>query len=159
MLFRSEKKMDRTDHYVIVGDTPLSHNTYKALLARHQDITMIFPRGFGDDRQAGMDIVVGDPSNLEILREAGADRARAVLALREDDSENAFVVLAMRELNEKVKTVAVVHNSRNLASVKRVHPDLIISPQILGGELLAMALSGEDMNTQNLLDQLLVYHT
>ena len=120
---------------------------------------MIFPRGFGDDRQAGMDIVVGDPSNLEILREAGADRARAVLALREDDSENAFVVLAMRELNEKVKTVAVVHNSRNLASVKRVHPDLIISPQILGGELLAMALSGEDMNTQNLLDQLLVYHT
>ncbi len=159
LLKPGEKKMDRTDHYVIVGDTPLSHNTYKALLARHQDITMIFPRGFGDDRQAGMDIVVGDPSNLEILREAGADRARAVLALREDDSENAFVVLAMRELNEKVKTVAVVHNSRNLASVKRVHPDLIISPQILGGELLAMALSGEDMNTQNLLDQLLVYHT
>ena len=151
--------MDRTDHYVIVGDTPLSHNTYKALWARHHDVTMIFPRGFGDYRQAGMDIVVGDPSNLEILREAGADRARAVLALREDDSENAFVVLAMRELNEKVKTVAVVHNSRNLASVKRVHPDLIISPQILGGELLAMALSGEDMNTQNLLDQLLVYHT
>jgi len=159
LLKPGEKKMDRTSHYVIVGDTPLSHNTYKALRARHQNVTMIFPRGLGDDREPGMDIVVGDPSNLEILREAGADRARAVLALREDDSENAFVVLAMRELDEKVKTVAVVHNSRNLASVKRVHPDLIISPQILGGELLAMALSGEDMNTQNLLDQLLVYHT
>jgi len=159
LLKPGEKKMDRTDHYVIVGDTPLSHNTYKALLARHQDVTMIFPRGLGDDREPGMDIVVGDPSNLEILREAGADHARAVLALREDDSENAFVVLAMRELNEKVKTVAVVHNSRNLASVKRVHPDLIISPQILGGELLAMALSGEELNTQSLLDQLLVYHT
>ncbi len=153
------KTMNRTDHYVIVGDTPLSHNTYKALRTRHQDVTMIFPRGVGENREPGMDIVVGDPSNLEILHEAGAERARAVLALREDDSENAFVVLAMRELNEKVKTVAVVHNSRNLASVKRVHPDLIISPQILGGELLAMALSGEDLNTQNLLDQLLVYHT
>jgi voltage-gated potassium channel len=159
LLKPGEKKMDRTDHYVIVGDTPLSHNTYKALSARHQNVTMVFPRGYGDDREPGMDIVVGDPSNLEILREAGADHARAVLALRDDDSENAFVVLAMRELNEKVKTVAVVHNSRNLASVKRVHPDLIISPQILGGELLAMALSGEDLNTQNLLDQLLVYHT
>ena len=157
LLKPGEKSMDRTDHYVIVGDSPLSHNTYRALRARHQNVTMIFPRGLGDNREPGMDIVVGDPSNLEILREAGADHARAVLALRDDDSENAFVVLAMRELNEKVKTVAVVHNSRNLASVKRVHPDLIISPQILGGELLAMALSGEDLDTQNLLDQLLVY--
>jgi voltage-gated potassium channel len=159
LLKPGEKKMVRTDHYVIVGDTPLSRNTYNALQARHQNVTMIFPRGLGDTREPGMDILVGDPSNLDILREAGAEHARAVLALREDDSENAFVVLAMRELNEKVKTVVAVNNSRNLASVKRVHPDLIISPQILGGELLAMALSGEDMNSQNLLDQLLVYHT
>ncbi|HVC37766.1 MAG TPA: ion channel, partial [Gammaproteobacteria bacterium] len=28
LLKPGEKKMDRTDHYVIVGDTPLSHNTY-----------------------------------------------------------------------------------------------------------------------------------
>ncbi|MGH8281696.1 MAG: NAD-binding protein, partial [Gammaproteobacteria bacterium] len=97
----------------------------------------------------------GNPSDLEVLRRAGAERARAVLALSEDDAENAFVVLAMRELAEKVKTVAVVHHTRNLASVKRVHPDLIVSPQILGGELLAMALSGEDINTDTLLDQLL----
>ncbi|MDE2235887.1 MAG: voltage-gated potassium channel protein [Gammaproteobacteria bacterium] len=152
------RKMNRTDHYVIVGDTPLSNNTYKALRTRHQNVTMIFPRG--DSRQdPDMDVVVGDPSNLDVLREAGADHAKAVLALRDDDSENAFVVLAMRELNEKVKTVAVVHNSRNLASVKRVHPDLIISPMILGSELLAMALSGEDVKSHDLLDQLLVYHS
>ncbi len=158
LLKPGDRKMNRTDHYVIVGDTPLSNNTYKALRARHQNVTMIFPRG--DSRQdPNMDVVVGDPSNLDVLHEAGADHAKAVLALRDDDSENAFVVLAMRELNEKVKTVAVVHNSRNLASVKRVHPDLIISPMILGSELLAMALSGEDVKNHDLLDQLLVYHS
>ncbi len=159
LLRPGEGKMGRSDHYVIVGDTPLAHNTYKALKARHQNITMVFPRDYGNSKEAGMDIVVGDPSNLDILREAGAHRAKAVLSLRDNDSENAFVVLAMRELAENVKTVVAVHNARNLASVKRVHPDLIISPQILGGELLAMALSGEEVNTENLLDQLLLYHS
>lgn len=159
LLRPGDARMDRSDHYVIVGDTPLAHNTYKALTTRHQNVTMIFPRGLGDSKVPGMDVVVGDPSNLDILREAGADRAKAVLSLRDDDSENVFVVLAMRELAESVKTVIAVHNARNLASVKRVHPDLIISPQILGGELLAMALSGEDVNTETLLDQLLLYHS
>jgi voltage-gated potassium channel len=32
----------------------------------------------------------------EVLREAGADRAEAVLAMTADDSENAFLVLASR---------------------------------------------------------------
>ncbi|HKT31764.1 MAG TPA: voltage-gated potassium channel protein [Gammaproteobacteria bacterium] len=155
LLRPGERKMQRSDHYVIVGKTPLAYNTYKELHVRGQQVTFVHDPSADHETDGELDVVTGNPSDLDVLRRAGAEHARAVLALSEDDAENAFVVLAMRELAEKVKTVAVVHHTRNLASVKRVHPDLIVSPQILGGELLAMALSGEDINTDTLLDQLL----
>ncbi|MGB9429110.1 MAG: NAD-binding protein, partial [Gammaproteobacteria bacterium] len=150
-------RMERKQHYIIVGNTALARNTYKELRERKQQITFI--RAQTDEAVAGLDLVIGDASDLEVLRQAGAPQAKAVLALSDDDSRNAFVVLAMRELAQQVKTVVAVNDARNLASVKRVHPDLIISPQILGGELLAMALSGEEVNTETLLSQLLHFQS
>lgn len=157
LLQPGKNTMERTQHYVIVGNTALARNTYKQLNERKQRITFI--RVQPDSEDGGLDVVIGDPSNLEVLRQAGAHLAKAVLALSDDDSRNAFVVLAMRELAEQVKTVVAVNDARNLASVKRVRPDLIISPQILGGELLAMALSGEKLNADSLLSQLLHFQT
>lgn len=158
-LLKLERKMERKNHYVITGGTALAYNTRKELLARQQHVTFIFEKAPDEVSDEKLDVVMGNPSNLDILRLAGAHRAKAVLALGDDDAANAFVILAMKDLAEQVKTVAVVNNARNMQSVKRVHPDLIISPQILGGELLAMALSGEEVNTETLLDQLLHFRT
>ena len=85
---------------------------------------------------------------------SGAD-ALAILALRADDSENAFIVLAAKEIGGKARTVAAVKNSKNLARVRRVGPDLVIAPDILGGEVLAMALNGETMNSESILGNIL----
>ena len=158
LLKPGEREMDRKNHYVIVGDTALAHNTFRELSARGQQVTFIYDKAGGGQGDKDMDVVVGNSSNLEVLRLAGAHRAKAVLALGDDDAANAFVVLAMKDLAEQVKTVVVVNNARNMASVKRVHPDLIIAPQILGGALLAMALSGEELNTEKLLGELLHFH-
>ena len=154
LLGAKEKKMARSGHYVIVGDSSLARNTYKALASRDQPVTFILAeaaRGGTDER----DIVVGDGSDLDVLRRADAQDAKALLALSDDNSENAFVVMAAKELSETLKTVAVVSDGRNMNRVKRVHPDVIIAPQVLGGELLAMALSGEAVNSDALMQQVL----
>jgi len=154
-LRHEETQVDRTDHYIIVGDSALADNTAKALRAREQKVTFVVETPSGQEADPASDIVRGDPSNLEVLRQAGGPQAKALLALSEDDSQNAFIVLAMKELSETVKTVALVNSARNLASVRRVHPDLIIAPYVLGGELLAMALSGEHVDGDTLINQLL----
>ena len=159
LLKPGKKQMKRSGHYVIVGNTALGYNTYKELHARHEPVTFIYEKHDGSSEAGDLDVVVGNPSDLDVLREAGADQARAVLALGRNDNENAFVVLAMRELAADVKTVVAVRDPNNLLSVKRVHPDLIFSPQILGGELLAMALSGEELKADTLLSQLLHFRT
>lgn len=148
-------RMDRSNHYIIVGDTALARNSFKELSARGQKLTLVLPRAMDEALYQNSDVVVGDGSDIEVLRKAGAERAKAVLALGDDDSENAFVILAVKEIGENIRTVAAVSDARNLSRIKRVQPDLLLAPQVLGGELLAMALSGEEINSETLFDQLL----
>lgn len=151
------KTMIRKNHYVIVGDTPLARNTHRELIARELSVTRVVAEALASGEFTDADCVVGDPSDAETLREAGAMDAAAVLALRADDSENAFTVLAVKELGGSARTVAAVNQSKNIKRVRGVHPDMIIAPQVMGGELLAMALNGEQLDSGTIMARL--FHT
>jgi voltage-gated potassium channel len=147
IIHRKGKRMVRQNHFIIVGNTSLARNTYQEMRQRDLPVTLILPEApAAAGELAGADVIVGDASNVDVLRSAGATDARAVLAMRADDSDNAFIVLAVKELEGSVKTVAAVNDSKNYGRVQRVQPDMIIAPQILGGELLAMALAGESID-------------
>jgi len=150
-------RMSRNQHYIIVGYSALSANTFRELTAREEKVMVILRNT--DDAALfpgkDVDIVIGDGSDLETLREAGADKAKAILALLDDDSENAFVVLAAKELEAGVKTVAAVNQLKHLGRVRRVHPDMIIAPQVLGGELLTSMLTGEHIDVKKIMGSLL----
>jgi voltage-gated potassium channel len=151
---REGNRMERANHYIIIGRGSLAQNSYRELVGRNQKVTFIMEK-LPEDGAGNLDIVTGDPCNVETLEKAGVARANAVLALSDDDSNNAFVVLAVKDIASGVKTVTVANDAGNLARMKRVHPDLIIAPQILGGELLAMALTGEQVDSDKLMKELL----
>ena len=150
-------RMNRIDHYIIVGYSALSSNTYRELLGRNEKVTIILQSTADKAKFLGkdVDIVIGDGSDLEILLEAGAENAKAIMALMDDDSENAFVILAAKELKVQAKTVAAVNNAKHLNRVRRVHPDMIIAPQVLGGQLLTSMLLGERIDVKDIMGQLL----
>jgi len=137
--------MKREDHFVVIGNTPLAVNTWRELAKRGRPVTRILREAPAEGEMKDVDIVVGDPSMTDVLREAGAHKAEAVLAMLADDSENAFAVLAVKELEGTAKTVAAVNDARHLSRVKLAQPDVVIAPQVLGGELTAMLLSGEQV--------------
>lgn len=150
-------KVTRENHYIIVGYSTLSNNTYHELVRRNMPVTVIL-RQESDGTQfsaMGIDIVIGDGSDVETLRKAGAERAKAILALLDDDSENAFVILAARELKVNAKTVAAVNDAKHLNRIRHVHPDMIIAPQVLGGELLTSMLTGEHIDVASIMDRML----
>ena len=140
-------RMKREHHFVVIGNGPLAINTARELKRRGHPVTRVLRKAPDnvEPRDGDTDLVVGDPSNIEVLREAGAHRAEAVLAMMVDDSENAFVILAVKELGGSARTVAAVNDAANLSRVKLAQPDVVISPQVLGGELIAMLLSGEEV--------------
>ncbi|HTW75942.1 MAG TPA: NAD-binding protein [Steroidobacteraceae bacterium] len=147
-------KMKRTSHIIVVGDGALALNAIKSLAARGLPVTAICSRQRHSADQPE-DVVLGDASDTEVLRGVNIDQARAVLALSEDDAYNAFVVLAAKELNPKVRTVAAVSDTQNSSRVARVHPDVILTLPVIGSELLAMALSGEEIKADAWVNQLL----
>ncbi|RLA61534.1 MAG: voltage-gated potassium channel [Gammaproteobacteria bacterium] len=147
----------RKNHYIIIGYSALAANTYRELADRQEQVTVILTRKSDSAHfnAEDIDIVVGDGGNLDTLREAGAEQAKAIMALMDDDSENAFVILAVKELQIKAKTVVAVSQAKHLARVRRVHPDMIIAPQVLGGELLTSVLTGERIDVKGIMGRLL----
>ena len=151
---QGRKRMNREKHFVVVGNSALAWNTSRELAARGQPVTRVLkqqpPEGTVID-----DLVVGDPGNVDTLKQAGVEKAQAVLAMMEDDSENAFVVLAVRELGSSTRTVVSVNDARHLGRVRLVQPDVVIAPQILGGELAAMVLCGEEVTSDFVMKRVL----
>ena len=148
------EKMERKDHIILIGNTPLAHNTFEELKKRDIPITVIVPTDAGEEAFLDADVIIGDPTAVKVLRLAGLEKAQAVMALGDDDSENAFVVLAAKEVEGTAKAICAVNDSKNINKVRRVRPDMLIAPQVLGGELLAMAMSGETPDLEILMKRM-----
>jgi len=147
------KRMKRLNHYIITGTGPLAGNTARELMLRGKTVVIISDT---EDKSFGeAEMVFGDATDLDVLRRAGAESAHAVLALSDDDAENAFVILALRELSTDAKKVAAVSSRKNLERVRRVQPDMILAPNVFGGEVLAMALTEEKIDGESLLEKFL----
>jgi voltage-gated potassium channel len=155
LLQPKRKKMKRASHVVVIGDGPLARNLIGALATRGIAATAIWPTRPPEGTEEPADLVIGDGSDIDVLRKADVANARAVLALSDDDSYNAFVVLAAKEINPGVRTVLAVSNAGNTSRVERVHPDVVLALPVIGSELLAMALSGEEIRADALINQLL----
>ncbi|MGH9413697.1 MAG: voltage-gated potassium channel protein [Terriglobales bacterium] len=157
ILNRKESRMHRSDHFVVVGLTPLALSAYRELRRRHQSVVLIASHAPDESEIDPADIIIGDANSTEVLERASARQARAVLAMRPDDSDNAFTVLAVKELKGTAQTVVALNDSQHLGRIRLVQPDLVIAPQVLGGEILAMALSGEAVTGENIVQRFLHY--
>lgn len=134
----------RKNHIILAGVSPLAQSLHAALRQRGHEVTVIVPSMEGHPYPQDADLLEGDASETAVLLKAGAAHARYILALRQDDSENAFIVMAGREAGgADTKLVALANSPQHLSKIRRVNPDIVISLQALGSEILARTLSGE----------------
>ena len=140
------QKKHRRNHFVIIGTSSLAYTLWQELHTRGVAVTVIAPPGNLSPYPADADVITGDATRAETLEEAAVAHARAVLTLRDDDAENAFAVLAVKEIAPTVKTIAGVNDARHLAKIRRVQPDMLFAPQVLGSELLVRTLFDEPID-------------
>jgi voltage-gated potassium channel len=139
-----EKVMEPKDHIILIGKGSIALNTARELKQRDvafvQIVTTKIDTGIPDTQ-----IIEGDATSEEVLKQAGIEHARMAIAAREDDSENAFIVLAIKEMNPKVPVLAVASSAVSIRRLKLARADMVFSPAAVGSRLLADLVQGNQI--------------
>jgi voltage-gated potassium channel len=131
-------------HVILVGSGALAASTALELKARQLELVQVIAPEKAPPLPEEP-YVQGDPSTEETLRKAGAQRARLLIAAREDDNENAFITLAAKNLAPGLKVLAIASSARSMRILKLAGADLVFSPVALGSRLLANLVQGEEL--------------
>jgi len=81
--------------------------------------------------------VVGDATLDRTLREAGLDRAGALIAALEGDAENLFVTLSARAIKPDLFIVARARQDESVPKLANAGADRVVNPQELGAARMA----------------------
>jgi voltage-gated potassium channel len=91
--------------------------------------------------QMGAPFLLGRPSDDEMLRAAGVERAISVLACVDSDAENIFTCLTARELRNEITIVARASVEDSEKKLLRAGANRVISPyKSSGAEMARLAL-------------------
>ncbi|HYU59613.1 MAG TPA: TrkA family potassium uptake protein [Solirubrobacterales bacterium] len=132
-----------SDHHVICGFGRVGRQVARDLKAAGHEFVVV---DFNPDNRElaeaiGAPFITGQPSDDEVMLEAGIERARAVLACVDSDAENIFVTLTARELRPDITIVARASVSDSEKKLLRAGADRVISPyKTSGTEMARLAL-------------------
>jgi voltage-gated potassium channel len=85
--------------------------------------------------------VVGDATSDDVLREAGIERAGALVAAIDTDAENLYVTLSGRSLQPGLFIIARARDESSDAKLRRAGADRVVNPQAIGGARMAAFVS------------------
>ncbi len=83
-------------------------------------------------------LIVGDPSEEEILQRGGIDRASALLAVR-SDAENLLICLTARELREDLNIICSAEKRESEKKLMRAGANFVINPERIGGSRMILS--------------------
>ena len=141
---RQSKRMGKLhDHYIICGSGRVGSHLIRDLQTGGQSFVVIErdQQRAAEFAQRGIDVLVGDATLEESLRDVGVERARGLAACLAEDADNVYVVLTARDLNPNLHIVARAAEEQAEAKLLRAGANHVIAPTIIGGHRMAVALT------------------
>lgn len=84
--------------------------------------------------------VHGDATLDDTLRQAGIDRARALVTLVASDADNLYITMSARLLSDRIFIVARAEDERDEQKLLRAGANRVVSPYLIGGSRVAQAV-------------------
>jgi voltage-gated potassium channel len=141
---RMQKRIDATaDHHIICGFGRVGRQAARDLRGAGARYVVVDASPHNRDLVQGVGVrfIEGDASNDEVLRAAGIDRARSLIACADDDAQNIFITLTARELRPDLAIVARAAVEDSEKKLLRAGADRVISPyKSSGTEMARLAL-------------------
>ena len=134
---RMEHRIDSmTAHVIVCGWGRVGRTVAEFVTGAGGDIVVIER---DPDRIATLQFpfVEGDATDDEILRRAGIERARALVAAVTTDADNLFITLSGRSLNRDLFIVARARLEAVEEKLVRAGANRVVNPQQIGGARMA----------------------
>jgi voltage-gated potassium channel len=134
---------DLSGHHLICGFGRVGRQVARDLEAGGDDFVVLDELDENKDlaEQLGAPFLRGRPSDDEMLKAAGVERAVSVLACVDSDAENIFICLTARELRSDITIVARASVEDSEKKLLRAGADRVISPyKSSGAEMARLAL-------------------
>jgi|SRR5919109_4296065 voltage-gated potassium channel len=127
------------DHYLICGFGRVGRQIARDL--KHAGVPFVVIDDNPDVREAfdelGVLHIEGRPSDDSVMREAGIEHARAVIACIDSDAENIFATLTARELRPDIQIVARAAEEASERKLIRAGANDVVSPYKTSGRAMA----------------------
>ncbi len=104
-------------------------------------------------REVNAPYIQGDATEDEVLRLAGVERAKGLIAALNDDKSNVFIVLSSRSLNPDIRIISRVDADKNRKKLEKAGVDLVISPNEVSGRRMVSEMFDSEVVT--FLDEML----
>jgi voltage-gated potassium channel len=123
-------------HVIVCGWGRVGTSIARNLLAHRADVVVI---DTSPDRLATVNgpSVLGDATDENVLREAGIDRARALVTALNADADNLYVTLTGRSMRPDLFIVSRAASEPAIAKLVQAGADRVVNPQDLGGARMA----------------------
>jgi voltage-gated potassium channel len=82
----------------------------------------------------------GDATSDGVLKSAGVERARALVAVTPSDADNLYVTMSARLLNDRLFIVARAESENAQQKLERAGANRVVSPYVIGGSRVAQAV-------------------
>ncbi len=89
--------------------------------------------------------LVGDGTDDDLLKEAGIEKAQALITALPDDADNVFIVLSARALNSKIHIISRASDESAYPKLGKAGADNVIMPDKIGGSHMATLVSKPDV--------------
>jgi len=143
--FRRRLMMRRIEgiekHFVICGFGRVGETIARDFLERREDFVVIDAAREAVDRAEALGClaVLGDASDERVLRAAGADRARSLLAATDSDPANIYITLTAKNVNPSLYVIARSAGEINEDKLRLAGADRVVSPYAIGGRRMVLS--------------------
>ncbi|MDP6155226.1 MAG: potassium channel family protein [Candidatus Thermoplasmatota archaeon] len=161
--FWEEYRMNRLlkklkGHVIIAGYGSTGAATVNELVHKGYDDDRLIAIDKKEDNvkeaaEAGATGILGDSASEDVLTRAGIHGAAVIIITTPHDDTNVLIALTAKDLNPGIKIISRVRQHENIKQLKRAGADVIISPSLTSGNLMAVAVSNS--NSVELIGELL----
>lgn len=141
---------DLENHVIIAGYGNTGRAAAKELVAKKyqkEQIIIIDPseKAISDAAEDEFVALLGDPSKEAMLTKAAITKAKHIIISTSRDDTNVLIALTARDMNKDIKIIARANQDENTKVLKRSGANIIISPSVAGGHLMAAATHHENL--------------